>query len=410
MSKSLRVVVTGIGITSSLGNTFEEVSDSLEKGYSRIVSNPQRKEKGFRSSLCSELSIPDDKKYKLKRRTKKYLSEAAYYSVLTWLKTIDECQLNPEDFMGSRVGIVVGNDSTAGPLIELIKTLEEYKETHFLGAGMVIKTMTSCCSMNLGPLIGAQGINITLSAACASSSHAVGYGYSLIRSGLQDAIVTGGFQEMNWLSMASFDALGAFSKNEEPLLASRPFDHKRDGLVPGGGGAILILESLERAERLNHKIYGEIVGYSFSSDGSHLTVPSGSGAEECMRSLFEQAKVKPLDIDYLNAHATSTPLGDQVEAGVIHRIFGSNGPVVSSTKSMTGHECWMSGASEIIYSLAMIKNGFIAPNINFEQQEEDALKINIINKTLHQKPQLILSNSFGFGGTNACILLKDFQE
>ena len=177
------------------------------------------------------------------------------------------------------------------------------KKPIFLGSGMVIKTMNSTCSMNLGSFTGAQGINLTLSAACASGAHAVGYGYYLIRSGLQDAVIAGAVQEMNWMAMASFDALGAFSCNENPAAASRPFDHKRDGLVPGGGGAILVLESLERAEKLNHKIYAEVISYSFSSDGNHLTIPSGEGAERCMRQAIEFAGISPVDIDYINAHA-----------------------------------------------------------------------------------------------------------
>lgn len=407
--RSNRVVVTGIGIISNLGSSFADVGNSLRMGYSRIIVSEERKKRGFRSALMSELP-PLEAKSKIDRRTRKFLSEPALYSVMAWFNAVDECGLNAEHFTGKDVGIVVGNDSSSEPMQELMEVLDKYKETHFLGANMVFKTMNSCCSMNLGPLIGSQGINITLSAACASGAHAVGYGYSLIRSRLQEAVITGGFQEMNWFSMASFDAIGAFSINPDPLKASRPFDHKRDGLVPGGGGVILILENLERAEKLNHKIYGEILSYSFSSDGSHLTIPTGDGAERCMRSALEQAKISPLDIDYINAHATSTPVGDRAEAEAIHKIFGSNGPVVSSTKSMTGHECWMAGASSVAYCLAMMQGGFIAPNVNFEHQEEEACKINIINKTLPQKPRVILCNSFGFGGTNASIILKEFQE
>jgi 3-oxoacyl-[acyl-carrier-protein] synthase-1 len=406
--KRNRVVVTGIGIISNLGNSFADVRNSLRMGSSRIVVSEERKKIGFRSALMSELP-PFEDKPRIDRRTRKYLSEAALYSVLGWIRAVDECGLNPEHFTGPDVGIVVGNDSSSDPIPELMDILDKYKETHFLGANMVIKTMNSCCSMNLGTFIHAQGINITLSAACASGAHAIGYGYSLIRSQLQEAVITGGFQEMNWFSMASFDAVGAFSTNPDPLKASRPFDHKRDGLVPGGGGAILVLENLERAEKLKHKIYGEIVSYSFSSDGCHLTIPTGDGAERCMRSALEQEKISPLDIDYINAHATSTPVGDRAEAEAIHKIFGPNGPLVSSTKSMTGHECWMSGASSVVYCLAMMQGEFIAPNINFERQEEEACKINITGKMLAQKPRIILCNSFGFGGTNSSLILKEFR-
>ncbi|NUM36308.1 MAG: beta-ketoacyl-[acyl-carrier-protein] synthase family protein [Candidatus Brocadiae bacterium] len=404
-----RVVITGMGIISNLGTSFVDVMNSLRTGYSRIIISEERKKKGFRSALTSELP-PLDTKSRIDRRIRKFLSEAALYSVWGWLNAVDECQLNVEHFTGKNVGIVLGNDSSSEPIPELMAILDKYKETHFLGANMVIKTMNSCCSMNLGPIIGAQGINITISAACASGAHAIGYSHSLLQSNQQEAIVTGGFQEMNWLSMSSFDALGAFSTNPDPTKASRPFDYKRDGLVPGGGGAVLILETLERAKRLQHKIYGEILSYGFSSDGSHLTIPTGDGAERCMRNALEQARISPLEIDYIHAHATSTPVGDRAEAGAIHKIFGSNGPVVSSTKSMTGHECWMAGASSVIYCLAMMQGGFIAPSINFDHQEEDACKINITNKTIQEKPRTILCNSFGFGGTNASIILKEFIE
>ena len=406
--KKRRVVITGVGITSSLGATFSEVGTSLRQGRSAIIISEERKRIGFRSPLMTALP-PIDPKYKINRRARKYMTEASFYSAITWMKTLDEGKLDPADFIGPDVGVIVGNDSAAAPMPELLKILEQYHETHFLGAGMVIQTMNSTCSMNLGPLIGAQGINITLSGACASGAHAVGYGYRLIQSGQQRAIVSGGFQETHWVALASFDALGAFSVNTQaPEFASRPFDHKRDGLVPGGGGAILILEDLERAEQLGHPIYGEIIGYGFSSDGSHLTIPTGEGAERCIRNALADAAVLPSQIDYINAHATSTQVGDAAEATVINKIFGTCGPVVSSTKSMTGHECWMAGASEVVYCLAMIADSFIAPNINFECQEEQTPKINITNQTIAEKPGIVLSNSFGFGGTNACLIIKEF--
>ena len=408
--KKRRVVISGIGITSNLGATFAEVTTSLHQGRAAITVDSERQNIGFRSPLKTVLP-PTDPRYKVNRRARKYMTEASFYSAITWMKTLDECKLDPVEFTGPDVGVVVGNDSAAAPIPDVLKILEQYHETHFLGSGMVIQTMNSTCSMNLGPLIGAQGINMTLSAACASGAHAVGYAYQLIQSGQQRAIVSGGFQETHWVALASFDALGAFSINtQSPQTASRPFDHQRDGLVPGGGGAILILEDLERAEQLGHPIYGEIIGYGFSSDGSHLTIPTGEGAERCIRNALADAAISPLQIDYINAHATSTPVGDAVEATVINKIFGERGPLVSSTKAMTGHECWMAGASEIIYSLAMIASGFIAANLNFERQEEQTPKINITDKVVATKPEIVLSNSFGFGGTNACLIIKAFTE
>lgn len=406
--KERRVVVAGMGIASALGSSMDEISDALKKGTSCIIVSDERKEKGFRSPLTTSV-FTDDPKYKLDRRARKYMPEAARLGALAWLRALDQCGLNAKDFEGPDVGIIIGNDSTAEPLHELIRTLDTYKDTHYLGSKMVIKTMTSTCSMNLGPLIKAQGINITISGACASGSHAVGYGYNLIKTGMQEAVIAGGVQELNWLSMSSFDALGAFSIHEDPALASRPFDHERDGLVPGGGGAILILEELERAKKLGHPIYGEIISYGFSSDGEHLTQPSGEGAEVAMKKALSYAKLSPHDIDYISAHATSTPVGDRAEAIAIHNIFGEKGPFVSSTKSMTGHESWMSGTSELIYCLLMIRDNFIAPNINFEKQEEGTPKINITGKTIDMNVCTALSNSFGFGGTNSCIIVKEFQ-
>lgn len=400
-----RVVITGIGITSNLGHSFSEVSQSLQNGAGLMEANEERKKIGFRSPLTAKLpTFPNT--YGLERSQ---MSEAAYYAAITWRKVLEESGWSEDAFAKSNVGVVVGNDSASDPVEEIFRSVSENKNTKALHKNIAYKAMNSACSNVLTSMAGSGGLSVTLSAACASGAHAVGYGYSLIKMGMQDAVITGGFQEMNWLSMSSFDALGAFSDYEDPQLASRPFDHKRTGLVPGGGGAIVVLESLERALANKHRIYGEITAFSFSSDGSHLTVPSGEGAKRCIQNAINEAGISLADIDYINAHATSTPVGDRVEASVIHEIFGENGPVVSSTKSMTGHECWMSGASEVIYSLAMMRDGFLAPNINFQQQEGEALKINITDKVLRGKPKTILSNSFGFGGTNACIILKWFE-
>ncbi|WP_372367076.1 beta-ketoacyl synthase [Candidatus Uabimicrobium sp. HlEnr_7] len=400
-----RVVITGVGITSNLGHSFAEVAKSLQLGKGIIKIDEERQKNGFRSSLTSKLPpFPDT--YGLQ---KDMMSEAAYYAAITWRKVLEECGWNENEFAKNNVGVVVGNDSASDPVEEIFSTVSEHKDTRKLGKNIAYKAMNSACSNVLTSMVGSSGLSLTISAACASGAHAVGYGHSLIQTGMQDAVIAGGFQEMNWLSMSSFDALGAFSDYKDPMQASRPFDGKRTGLVPGGGGAIIVLESLERAKANNHKIFGEVIAFSFSSDGSHLTVPSGEGAQRCISDAIDTAGISLSDIDYINAHATSTPVGDLVEASVINKVFGENGPIVSSTKSMTGHECWMSGASEIIYSLAMMHYNFIAPNINFEQQEEDAPKINITNKTIHGQPNIILSNSFGFGGTNACIILKRFE-
>jgi len=264
--------------------------------------------------------------------------------------------------------------------------------------------------MNLATLFRLRGINFTISAACASGSHAVGMAYHLIKSGLQDCIISGGAQEINEFAMGSFDGLGVFSMCDDPTKASRPFDKERDGLVPSGGAATLIIESYESAIKRNAPILGEIIGYGFSSNGEHISTPNVDGPARAMKMALEQAKINPSVVDYVNAHATSTPVGDANEARAIAEVFGEMGPFVSSTKSMTGHECWMAGASEVIYSMLMMENSFIAPTINLETPDEAASKLNLVNKTLSKKIDVFLSNSFGFGGTNSALIIKKWKH
>lgn len=405
-----RVVVTGLGVVSCLGDQLDTVSTALQEGRSGIVFSEERIAKGFRSGLMCQLPEIDFKK-ELDRKARKFMPEQAQYCAIATNRAIAESGLTREDYARDDVGIIVGNDSSSGPLPELMETLDKYGESHFLGSSMVIKVMNSTVSMNLGPYLGARGINLTLSSACSSGAHAMGLAYNLIKSGAQRMIFAGGAQEVNWLSMVSFDAMKSFSvRHDAPHEASRPFDKDRDGLIPSGGGAMVVLESLESAQARDAKIYGEIVGYGFSSDGDHLTTPSGDGALRCMRSVIESSGVNSSEIDYINAHATSTPLGDQREATAIHELFGSNGPAVSSTKSMTGHECWMAGASEVVYCMLMMRDGFLAPNINFGGFDDETPEINVVTETQKGDPKLILSNSFGFGGTNASLLLRRFDQ
>ena len=404
-----RVVVTGMGAISCLGESLEEITASLKAGRSGVVLSQERKEKGFRSGLMTTLPEINVKK-ELDRRARKWMPEPAVYGALAAKRALAHAGLTRDDVAKEDVGIIVGNDSSSGPLEELMATLDEYGESHYLGSTMVIKVMNSTVSINLGPFLGAKGINMTISAACSSGAHSIGLAANLIRTGAQRMVFAGGAQEINWLSMVSFDALGGFSVREDaPALASRPFDKGRDGLVPGGGGAMLILESLESAQARGASIHGEVLAYAFSSDGDHLTTPSGDGALRCMRKALEAAEVEPQDIDYINAHATSTPIGDAQEAGAIQKVFGEDGPPVSSTKSMTGHECWMAGASETIYNLLMMQEGFVAPNINFTDFGDDTPRINVCATTQDAELKTVLSNSFGFGGTNACLVLRKFD-
>jgi 3-oxoacyl-[acyl-carrier-protein] synthase-1 len=405
-----RVVVTGLGVVSCLGDDLDTVSRALQEGRSGVVFSEDRIAKGFRSGLKTRL--PEiNFKTELDRKARKYMPEQAQYCAVATNRALLGSGLSREDCARDDVGIIIGNDSSSGPLPELMETLDKYGESHFLGSSMVIKVMNSTVSMNLGPYLGARGINLTLSAACSSGAHSMGLAYSLIRSGAQRMIFAGGAQEVNWLSMVSFDAMKSFSvRHDEPQKASRPFDMDRDGLIPGGGGAMVILESLESAKARDARIYGEVIGYGFSSDGDHLTTPSGDGALRCMKSALESSGVRAGEVDYINAHATSTPVGDQREAGAIHEIFGSNGPAVSSTKSMTGHECWMAGASEVVYSMLMMRDGFLAPNINFGGFDDQTPEINLVTETQRGEPKVILSNSFGFGGTNASLVLRSFDQ
>jgi 3-oxoacyl-[acyl-carrier-protein] synthase-1 len=263
--------------------------------------------------------------------------------------------------------------------------------------------------MSLSTIYKLKGINITMSAACASGSHSIGMGYLLIKQGLQERVICGGAQEINVYAMGSFDGLGAFSvRHDAPEKASRPFDRDRDGLVPSGGAATVIIESLESALKRNAKIYGEIVGYGFSSNGDHISNPNFDGQYRSLIMSLKQSGLGPKDIDYINAHATSTPVGDSTEAQVLSEVFGSKIPI-SSTKGMTGHECWMAGASEIVYSLLMMENNFIAPNINFENPDEDSAKINIVPNMVEFQMDCFLSNSFGFGGTNSSLIIKKYK-
>ena len=404
-----RVVVTGMGAVSCLGLTLDEISRSLQAGRSGIGLDLDRKARGFRSMLTAKLPVVDFRT-ELDRQARKFMPEQAATTAVATKRAMEAAALKRDDVARDDVGVIVGSDSSAWTIYEMIDTLKEYKESRFLGSNTVIRAMNSTVSMNLGPFLGCRGINLTLSAACSSGAHAVGLAYRLVRSGEQRIVFAGGAQETNWFAMVAFDALGTFSMREDdPTRACRPFDRGRDGLVPGGGGAMLVLESLESAAARGAPIYGEVLSYAFSSDGDHLTLPTGDGALRCMKDALRQAGVRPSDVDYVKAHATSTPVGDRAEATAINAVFGADGPPVSSTKSMTGHECWMAGASEILYALLMVRDRFIAPNLNFEGFDAETPPINVTPLTQRGDVRIVLANSFGFGGTNACVVLRRFD-
>ena len=404
-----RVVITGTGLVSCLGLTLDDVTRSLQEGRSGIRVIPERQALGFRSPLSGVLPPFDVKDY-LKRKDRKGLSEAASYVAVAVLKAVEQSGGDLRMFDSERAGIIMGNDSSSDQSIYMLDTVRSEKKTTTLGSSLVLKSMTSSPTINLTPFLKIKGLSLTISAACASGAHASGLAYMMIKSGFLDVVLAGGCQELNWQSMASFDALMTFSvRTDEPEKASRPFDRERDGLIPSGGGAALVIEDLDHARKRGAEILAEIVGYGFSADGTHVTNPDGVGAERCIRMALEQARMAPEDVDYINAHATATLVGDYAEARAIHAVFNNCRTPVSSTKSMTGHECWMSGASELIYSMLMMRNNFIAPNINFTAQGENDSPINVIPVTREQPLQIIMSNSFGFGGTNASIILSKFH-
>jgi 3-oxoacyl-[acyl-carrier-protein] synthase-1 len=339
------------------------------------------------------------------------LPEQGEYAYMATVQALEQAKLDEDYINEHEIGILYGNDSSAKPVIDATDIMREKKDNMLIGSASVFQTLNSTITMNLSTIFKLRGVNFTISAACASGSHAIGLGYHFIKTGLQDCIITGGAQEINCYSMATFDALSAFSIHEEnPQTASRPFDRSRDGLIPSGGGATIVLESLESAIKRGATILGEVIGYGFSSNGEHISNPTVSGPVRSLQMAMKDAGMNTADIDYINAHATSTPAGDTSEAKALYTVFGEGTVPVSSTKSMTGHECWMAGASEIVYSLLMMHYGFIAPNINFEHPDEDSVKLNIVKTTAEKDINVFLSNSFGFGGTNSSLIVRKWSK
>lgn len=404
-----RVVITGMGIYSCIGQDLDTVRDSLYKGKSGIGILQDRLDYGYKSGLSGILPEPD-LKGKVDRRARVCLSQEAGYAYVSTMEALRYSAIDEDYLSENEVGIIFGNDCSSQGIVKSLQIMNEKHDTQLIGSSAVFQSMNSTVSMNLSTILGLTGVNFSVSAACSSGSHSIGVAATLIRSGLQNMIICGGAQEVNLQSVLSFDAIGAFSNRmSDPQKASRPFDRDRDGLVPSGGAATLILEELEHAKRRGAVILGEVLGYGVSSNGGKIQKPGASGTEKAMQNAMKQAGISTADVDYINAHATSTPLGDSAEAKAISNIFGDKCPYVSSTKSMTGHECWMAGASEIVYSLLMMRDGFIAPNINFENPDEDSAKLNIPTSAIDCGIDTFLSNSFGFGGTNAVLVVKKYK-
>lgn len=402
-----RVVITGMGIYSCLGQNLDDVRDALYNGKSGIIFDPTRKEMGFRSALTAKLEVPDLKK-ELSRSQRAFMPEQAKYAYCATVEALRNAGIDQDYLDAHEVGLLYGNDSSADPTVRAVDMIREKKDTTLCGSGAIFQSMNSTVTMNLGCIFRLKGINLTVSGACASGSYAVGLGALLIQNGLQDMVVCGGAQEVNPFSIGSFDGISAFSVREsEPTKASRPFDRDRDGLVPGGGAATVIIEEYEHAVKRGAPILAEVLSYGFSSNGDHISSPNVEGPSRSLQMAIKRAGIDIREIGYINAHATSTHVGDAQEAKAIYNIFGERTVEVTSTKSQTGHEMWMAGSSELIYSMLMMKNDFIAANLNFENPDEDSAKLLIPDKRIEKHFDTFLSNSFGFGGTNATLIVRN---
>lgn len=405
-----RVVITGMGIWSCIGKNKEEVKESLYNGRSGVGLEKERIDYGYRSALTGIVERPKLKGV-IDRRLRVGLSEEAEYAYMAAKEAFEEAKVSDDYLKENEVGIIFGNDSSAKPVIEAANIMAEKHDSALLGSALIFQSMNSTVNMNLSTIFHLKGVNFTISSACASGSHSIGIAYMLIKQGLQDMVLAGGAQETNYFSMATFDALNAFSvRMDEPEKASRPFDKDRDGLIPSGGAAALVLEDYDHAVARGANILAEVVGYGFSSNGGGISQPSDDGSIKAMTRAMEDAGITADDIDYINAHATSTPQGDDYEAIALNRLFNGKKALISSTKSMTGHECWMAGASEVVYSVIMMQNNFVAPNINLDEPSEHAKKLNIAKERIDMPLDIILSNSFGFGGTNSALIIRKFNN
>lgn len=400
-----------MGIWSCLGTDLDTVKESLYEGKSGIGLQKERLTYGYRSALTGIVEEPVITKKMLDRHTRAGMSEEARYAYMSSLQAFAQAGVTDDYLRENEVGCIFGNDSSAQPVIEASKIMDEKHDSAMLGYGLIFQSMNSTVNMNLSTIFHLRGVNFTVSSACASGSHSIGLAFMMIRQGLQDMVLCGGAQETNYYSMASFDALGAFSvRMDEPAKASRPFDRDRDGLIPSGGAASLVLEDYGHAKARGANILAEVVGYGFSSNGGGISQPSDEGCVIAMSRALDAAGMRADDIDYINAHATSTHQGDMYEAIALNRMFEGKHALISSTKGMTGHECWMAGASEAVYSTLMMQHGFVAPNINFEHPDEYSEKLNLATATVDTEVDTVLSNSFGFGGTNSALVIRKFRE
>ena len=399
------VVITGVGIKSCIGNTYADVLDSLQNGKSGIIANNTYQEMGFRSCVSGSMNI--ELKDLIDRKRLRFMGETAAYSYLAALDAIEMSGISSDVLSNPRVGIVAGSGGASTRTQTITADITREKGPKRIGPYAVTKTMGSTVAAILGTAFKLQGVNYSISSACSTSAHCIGHGSDLIKSGQQDIVIVGGGEDEHWSSSSLFDAMGALSSNynETPKLASRAFDKNRDGFVISGGAGMLVLEEEEHAKKRGANILATLSGYFANSDGYDMVAPSGEGAERCMQGALKSSGGS---VDYINAHGTSTPVGDLAELGAIQRVFGANAPIISSTKSMTGHSLGATGAQEAIYSIIMINEGFIAPSINIDDLVDEAAGLEINQETREQKLNSVMSNSFGFGGTNATLILSRY--
>ncbi|GEA61801.1 beta-ketoacyl-ACP synthase I [Vibrio comitans] len=400
-----RVVITGMGIVSSIGNNVEEVLESLKAGKSGIEASEQFKEKGLRSQVWGSLKINPAEH--IDRKQMRFMGDAAAYAYISMDQAIADSGLTPEQVSNERTGIVAGSGGASSlNQVAAVDTLRE-KNVKRVGPYMVTRTMGSTVSACLATPFKIKGVNYSISSACSTSAHCIGHAMELIQLGKQDVVFAGGGEELDYSMSMMFDAMGALSTkyNDEPTRASRTYDANRDGFVISGGGGMMVIEELEHALARGAKIYGELVGYGANSDGHDMVAPSGEGAVRCMKMALQNVD----SVDYVNTHGTSTPVGDVKELGAIQEVFGGNSPAISATKAMTGHALGAAGVHEAIYTALMLEHGFVAPSINIETLDEAATGLDIVTEKRDQELKTVMSNSFGFGGTNATLVFKKYE-
>ncbi len=401
-----RVVITGLGIVSSIGNNAEEVLASLQEGRSGISHSESFEEHGLRSQVWGKPDI--DVKAHIDRKALRFMGEASAYSYIAMQQAIDDAKLTPEEVSNFRTGIVAGSGGASSENVVLSADTLRNKGVKRVGPYAVPKTMSSTVSACLATPFKILGVNYSISSACATSAHCIGNAAELIQLGKQDIVFAGGGEEVHWSLAMMFDGMGALSSkyNDSPETASRTYDADRDGFVISGGGGMVVVEELEHALARGAHIYAEIVGYGATSDGYDMVAPSGEGAVRCMQMAMQGVEGK---VDYMNTHGTSTPVGDVKELGAIQEVFGDDSPAISATKAMTGHALGAAGVHEAIYSLLMMENNFVAPSVNISTLDEKAQGLDIVTEKRDVELDVVMSNSFGFGGTNATLVMKKYK-